>query len=117
MKKISNLYYVELRRLILSKSMWLILLLCIVSPLMGYTIYTPCSPGDAISNQYIANPVLAGTILGAVLFAVITIVETDRLHRSQTDILTDSITSPVVLSTVKIFSLLTISAGTTGIIS
>lgn len=107
--RLFSLYCVELRRLLLSKFTWMITILCLLTPLLGYTIYI-ITDVSIMSNQYIANPVLAGTTFGAVLWAALTILETSRLHRSDMDILTDAIASPVILSVSKILSLLTISA-------
>ena len=110
--RLFSLYRVELRRLLLSKFTWMITILCLLTPLLGYTIY-PITGVSIMSDRYIANPVLAGTTFGAVLWAILTVLETSRLHRSGVDILTDTIASPAILSVSKILALLTISAFTT----
>lgn len=107
-----SLYRVELRRLLLTKPIWLISALCLCTPLLGYTVYTPVL-GAAMSGLYIGNPVLAGTAAGAVLWAVIAIIEGDRQHRSRTDILADSAASPIAHSAAKTTALMTISAAVT----
>lgn len=110
--RLFSLYRVELRRLLLSKFTWMITILCLLTPLLGYTIY-PITGVSIMSNRYIANSVLAGTTFGAVLWAILTVFETSRLHRSGVDILTDAIAFPARLSVAKILALLTTSAFTT----
>lgn len=107
-----SLYRVELRRLLLTKYIWLISALCLCSPLLGYTVYKPITM-EAMSGLYIGNPVLAGTAAGAVLWAVIAIVEGDRQRRSGTDILADSAAPPTAHSAAKAAALMTISAAVT----
>ncbi len=107
-----SLYRVELRRLLLTKQIWLISALCLCSPLLGYTVYKPITL-EAMSGLYIGNPVLAGTAAGAVLWAVAAIIEGDRQRRSGTDILADSAAPPTAHSAAKTAALMTISAAIT----
>lgn len=107
-----SLYCVELRRLALSKFFWIVGVLCLCSPLLGYSVFKS-TYSDVISGKYIANPVLAGTTIGAILWAVFTIVESDRLHRAGTDVLTDSVASPVRLCVARAAAILSLSAVTT----
>lgn len=106
--KLFSLYRVELRRLLLSKIVWSITVLCLLAPLMGYLLPF-FSDSRTMSGRYIANPVLAGTMTGAVLWAILTIIEADRLHRSGVNVLTDAVASPVTLSTARTLALLTIA--------
>ena len=48
-------------------------------------------------------------MIGAVLWAILTIIEADRLHRSGVNVLTDAVASPVSLSTARTLALLTIA--------
>lgn len=107
--KFFSLYRVELRRLVLSKAFWGMAVLCLCTPLLGYSVYTPCSL-DIMSCIYIANPVLAGTAAGAVLWAVFVIFESGRLHRSGVNVLADAIASPVLLSSAKNLAMMTLAA-------
>jgi len=108
--KLFSLYLVELRRLALSKVFWGITVLCLCAPLLGYSIYTPCVFSQNImSCIYIANPVLAGTTVGSVLWAVFVILETNRLQRSGVNALTDAIASPVSLSATRVLAMMTLS--------
>lgn len=107
-----SLYCVELRRLALSKFFQIIAVLCLCAPLLGYSVFKS-TYFDLMSGKYIANPVLAGTTIGAILWAVFTIVESDRLHRAGTDVLTDSVASPVRLCVARAAAILSLSAVTT----
>jgi len=104
-----SLYRVELRRLALSKTTWVIAALSLFGPLFGYSLYHQ-SNAAVVSGQYIANPVLAGTVIGAILWAVLALLETDRVYRTKTDILVDAIASPVRMALVRLSALATLSA-------
>jgi hypothetical protein len=65
-----------------------------------------------MANQYIANPILAGTVLGAMLWALLAILESDRFYRAKTDVLIDSMISPVRIVLSRMLALITLSAVT-----
>ncbi|MDE6053117.1 MAG: hypothetical protein K2G55_05025, partial [Lachnospiraceae bacterium] len=67
------------------------------------------SNSRAMSDYYILTPVLTGTTVGAIFWAVVMIMEADRLQRSGVHILTDAIAPPVLLSAARTLALLTIS--------
>lgn len=109
--KFLSLYRVELRRLALSRFTWVIALLSLCAPLLGYSLYQPCYP-TIMSARFIANPVLAGTTVGAILWAVLALLETDRVHRTKTDVLIGAIASPVRMAAVRLAALVTLSTAT-----
>lgn len=104
-----SLYRVELRRLLLTKQIWLICVLCLFSPLFGYSVYKSVSM-DSMLGAYISNPVLAGTSVGAILWAIIAIVEADRQRRSGMNILADSVTLPIGHAVARMSALITTSS-------
>ena len=104
-----SLYRVELRRLALSKYSWIAASLCLCAPLLGYSMYQ-MSSAIITTNQYIVNPVLAGTTIGALLWALLALLETDRVYRAKTDVLVDAIASPVIMALVRIAALVTLAA-------
>lgn len=106
--KFIPLYRVEFTRLALSKSLWVIAALCLCAPLLGYSVIT-ASMSEVMSGKYIANPVLAGTTVGAILWAVFTIAESDRLHCTGTDVITGSIASPLRLCAARTAAILSLS--------
>ena len=103
------LYRVELRRLALSKFTWIVTVLSLCGPLTGYS-FLQQSNASVMSGQYIANPVLAGTVIGAILWAVLTLIESNRVYRNKTDILTDAIVSPIRMAFVRMTALASLSA-------
>ena len=104
-----SLYRVELRRLLLSKPARVITALSMCGPLFGYSVYTQ-SDAAVTTGQYIANPVLAGTVIGAVLWAGLTLLETDKAYRAKTDVLSDAAASPVRMALSRMTALVTLSA-------
>ena len=83
-----SLYRVELRRMFLSRWIWVGALCGILTPLLG-VIGNETLP--SVSSRYIANPVLTATAVSAMLWAVLIILEASRLHRSGVYLLTDGI--------------------------
>lgn len=106
---------VELNRIFHSRRVYIISLLTMISPMVGYnlnetmfkTIYA-----QTISSDLIAKPCITGVLTGGVLFALLTLIEFDRVRKHQTDALMNSIVSPLVLNVVKLFSI-----GTAAVIS
>lgn len=111
--KLFSLYRVELRRLFLSKFVWIIAVFSLFGPLLGYSLYWQVLANSTMTDQYIANPVLAGTVIGAVLWALLALLESDRVYRAKTDVLIDSLISPIQMALSRIFALITLSTVTT----
>ena len=106
--KLCSLYRVELRRLVRSKFTWVIAALSLCGPLLGYSLYQQSNP-RVMSGQYVANPVLASTVIGAVFWAILALLEADRVYRTKTDSLVDAIASPVRMALVRFAALVTLS--------
>lgn len=111
--KLLSLYHVELRRLIRSKFTWVIGILSLCGPWFGYSFFHQVYSNSTMSSEYIADPVLAGTVIGAVLWALLTLLESDRIYRAKTDVLLDSIISPVHMLLSRVLALITLSTVTT----
>ena len=94
---------VETGRLLRARRTWLIILLTALCPLAGFSLYRKV--GGTTASIVLGNPILAGGLGGAVLFAVFTLLELDRVHKAHTDALTDSIVSPFLLGIVKLLSM------------
>ncbi|MCL2526868.1 MAG: hypothetical protein FWE42_00515 [Defluviitaleaceae bacterium] len=105
-----SLYKVELRRLALSKFAWVAVILCICAPLLGYTMHL--SNPAVLTGQYIANPVLAGTAYGALIWGLLTLLESNRVHRAGMGVLVDAVASPFAMATVRVAAVATLAAGT-----
>lgn len=108
--KLLSIYLVELRRLALSKFVWVITALSIGSLLYGYTITSNAYEGSTMTNQYIAQPILTAATFGAVLWALLALLESDRIYRAKTDILIDSMISPFRMALSRMLALITISS-------
>ncbi|MCL2377965.1 MAG: hypothetical protein FWC77_02460 [Defluviitaleaceae bacterium] len=105
-----SLYRVELKRLALSKFAWAALILSLCTPLLGYI--TPLSNPEVVTGQFIANPVLTGTIYGGIIWGLLTILESNRIHRAGAGMLIDAIASPISMALVRVAALITLAAGT-----
>lgn len=99
---------VELNRIFHSRRVYLIILLTMISPIVGFnlnenmfqTIYA-----QTISSDLIAKPCITTALTGGGLFALLTLIEFDRVQKHQTGALMNSIVSPLVLNVVRLFAL------------
>jgi len=109
MKKagIFSLYRVELKRLALSKFAWGAIILSLCAPFMGYS--THLSNPHVVTGQFIASPVLVGATVGALIWGLLTMLESNRIHRSGTGMLIDAIASPISMAWVRVAALITLS--------
>ena len=62
----------ELARLLRGRLTWLAAALTVLSPLAGLTVYRSAS-ADTMQSLYVANPALAGGVLGGLFFALLTL--------------------------------------------
>ena len=107
--KTIRLFPLELGRLLRSRLTWLAVLLTVLSPVAGLTVYQPADAGTMLS-LYLANPALAGGVIGGILFGLLTIYELDRARRSRVDMLTDAVLSPHTLALVRLPALIAAAA-------
>ena len=103
--KTLRLFPLELGRLLRSRLTWLVVLLTVLSPAAGLILYKPAY-ADTMLSMYLANPALAGGVIGGILFALLTIFELDRARRSRTEVLTDAVVSPHAMALVRLLALL-----------
>lgn len=104
--KTLRLFPLELVRLLQSRLAWLIILATVLSPVAGLVLYKPATATTMLS-QYLANPAIAGGVVGGILFGILTIFELDRVRRSRADALLDAAVSPLAMACVHLLSLLT----------
>lgn len=102
----------ELRRLARSRFVRAIGLASLCGPLFGYAFFTMTNT-SVTNGRYIANPVLVGTVVSAILWAVLTFLESDRVYRAKADVLTDTVMSPVRIVAMRVFALITLSTAAT----
>lgn len=103
--KFSSLFRVELGRLFRSRLTWAVLGITAAAPAVGFTFYCPLS--GSMNSTALANPALGGSLAGALVFALLTVLELDRVHSSHTDVLTDSMISPLAAEVCRTLALLT----------
>lgn len=89
---------VELNRIFRSKTVYTTILLMMISPMLGYNVSLNALYKlgqnmrlQTMTGSLIANPCIIGALCGTVLFALLTIIEFDRIRREQTGALMDSI--------------------------
>ena len=103
------LFPLELGRLLRSRLTGWIFFLTVVSPAAGLFLDQPASASTMLS-QYLANPAIAGGVVGGILFGLLTVFELDHVHRSRVDVLIDAAVSPLVMALVRLLTLLAASA-------
>jgi hypothetical protein len=108
--KPGSLYRVDLRRLALSKFTWAAAILSLCGPALGLLGFFRGYGSALASNQYILNPLNAATVSGALVWAVLSLLEADRVSRNKTDVLIDAIAPPAAMAVVRLASVITLSA-------
>ena len=103
--KTMRLFSLELGRLLQSRLTWLVILLTVISPVAGLVLYKPADATTMLS-MYLANPAIAGGVVGGILFGLLTVFELDRVTRSRTDVLMDAAVSPLSMALVRLLALL-----------
>ena len=95
------LFCLELGRLFQSRLTWLVILLTVLSPLAGLVLYKPTA-ADTMLSMYLADPALAGGVVGGILFGLLTVYELDRTERSRVGMLMDAAVSPLTMALVRL---------------
>ena len=103
--KTFRLFSLEWKRLLQERLTWLILLLSILSPLAGLTLYKPAFASTMLSS-YLANPAIAGGVVSGILFGLLTVYELDRFNRNRVEVLLDAAVSPRGIALIRLFALL-----------
>lgn len=111
--KTTRLFLLEIRRLLQSRSTWLVVLLTVLSPLLGLTFYKPTTASTMLS-MYLACPAMAGGVAGGVLFGLLTVFELDRALRSRVTVLLDAVLSPLSMALIRLLALLVTAVITLG---
>ena len=87
------------------------ILLTVISPAAGLFLYKPATATTMLS-LYLANPAIAGGVVGGILFGLLTIFELDRVSRSRADVLMDAAVSPLTMALVRLLALLAVAVVT-----
>ncbi len=108
-------FRLELGRLMKNRWTWLVIALTMISPTVGLTLYRPLFSTSSteyvttMTGIYIANPALAGGLVGAVLFGVFTIWELSRVERSGIGNLMAAVCSPMTTAFLHLTAILCVS--------
>lgn len=95
----------EITRLLRTPMLWLLAALTCCAPLLGLTPLFDTGSATRAA-QYLAEPVLAGTMLSMALWGLFTLHTLDRAHKAGVSVLADAVASPVMLSAAKVVALL-----------
>ena len=95
----------ELARLLRGRLTWLAAALTVLSPLAGLTVYRSAS-ADTMQSLYVADPALAGGVLGGLLFALLTLCDCARTSRCRVEALCDAAVSPLTAALARLMALL-----------
>ncbi len=107
-----SLLRVEAGRMFRTRQVWLIVAVVTASPAFGLWIYrslystSASSYATSLNGTYLGNPALAGALVGALAFGLLTTLELDRGHRNRTDVLTDAMISPLSFHLARTLALL-----------
>ena len=107
MKTLRN-FSLELSRLLQSRLTWLVLLLTVISPVAGLTLYKSAT-AETMLSMYLANPAIAGGVVSGIMFGLLTVYELDRSGRSRVDILMNAIVSPMRSALIRMMALIVTS--------
>ena len=69
--KTLRLFPLEFGRLLRSRLTWLVMLLTVLGPVAGLYLYQPAE--STMNSLYLANPAIAGGIIGGILFGLLSI--------------------------------------------
>jgi len=104
-----SLARVETTRIFKVPHSWLFVVLTVITPIFGFTIFK-INEVETAGTQLIINPLITGTIGSAILFALFTLLELDRVNKYRVSNLTNTITSPVVLHIAKMIAVFAVIA-------
>ncbi|MCL2044478.1 MAG: hypothetical protein FWG89_10105 [Treponema sp.] len=102
-----QLIRVEISRIFRARLTWLFVILTAVCPLFGFTIFK-MNDVETAGTQLIINPLLTGAIGSAILFALFTLLEFDRVNKYRVAAFTNAIASLIILHVAKMIAVLCI---------
>lgn len=114
--RILKQFCLELVRLFQSRFTWIAILLTTLSPVAGLTVYRPLPSASesgyvtTMQGMYLADPALAGGVLGAVVLAILTVWNMDVLRRNGMETLSHAVVFPMTAALTHLGALLCTSA-------
>ncbi|MFV0395345.1 MAG: hypothetical protein ACK5LC_13280 [Coprobacillaceae bacterium] len=113
--KLFSLLHVEINRLFHAKIPRALMLISIISPIFGLLFYKPLSvTGEeavaaSINSINLGNPTLAGGIISAIVFGLLTAFELNKIHRNKVEVLIDSMIPPFLANLSRILSIILVA--------
>ena len=86
----------------------MIVLRTIISPYAVSQWYKPALD-MARAGAYLANYARSGALAGTILFALLTLMELNRVYRASTDVITDSIASPLMMNVSRLCAVMIVA--------
>ena len=96
-----KVFRLELRRLLLCWTTWLVIILSLACYFAGYSLY-PMLQWTTMAVIYLANPISISTLGATILFSILTLYELNRIHKNHMDAVIYSILSPFTMILVQI---------------
>ncbi len=101
-----KVFRLELRRLLLCWTTWLVIILSLACYFAGYSLY-PMLQWTTMAVIYLANPISISTLGATILFSILTLYELNRIHKNHMDAVIYSILSPFTMILVLVLGLIT----------
>lgn len=96
----------EIKRLLLSQMTWITILLCLLSPIIGFFFPVFVISSSSDSSSYLGNPVLACGVLSLCLFFMLALYTVSRENRSGVDRVTQSVVSVLPFQLARLIAFL-----------
>lgn len=99
---------VELNRIFHLKIVYMIILLTMISPILGYNLKRTMFKTILAQSTYsdlIVKPCITAALVSGGLFALLALIEFERVNKYHIGALTDSIVSPLVLNAVRVLAI------------
>ena len=103
-----QLIRVETQRIFRAPHSWLFIILTLSTPIFGFTLFK-MNEIETAGTQMIINPLITAATGSAILFALFTLLELDRVNKYRVSALTESISSPLILHIAKMVSVLSVA--------
>ena len=99
---------VELNRIFHLRTVYMVILLTMISPIVGYNLRGTMF-AQTTSSDLIVKPCITGALVSGVLFALLTLIEFARVNKQQIGALTNNIVPPFVINMMRTFAIGTIA--------
>ena len=99
---------VELNRIFHLRTVYMIILLTMISPILGYNLKKTMI-AQTTSGDLIVKPCIIGALVSGGLFGLLTLIEFARVNKQKIGALTNNIVSSLVINLVRVLAIGTIA--------